>query len=1387
MVPGAVPPSALQTTAQSQPAGASAGMQAGPIGPTPTGEGHPTSGASAAARGGGGVQAPPVASTIGAAPGTSKTPEAMGSSGAVAEKAEPEAEQQPSSENKSADQVQVAESVKTGAYSAKLPITAPPVAEQNKGDIDGVPLDKQPVSAPASPSRRNLVPLPGKEEGLKNQVPVQASPLTSAATTLVSKASAPPPTGATAAMPPSHAKSSGPPPPAVAELPDIRMLPSVKGREEELNTALAHGSGTELGIAIKMSIEYKKKLCQKLYPSDEEWMNAAGLDQDLKRHFDLEDSRDNVDDRLRQLFHEYQQIAHPNPTGLGLMMAPPQHPQQPGPRVQAFVGSGALVSANPNLPSQDVSLVPAGPGFSGNSPFASPPAGSNPGYEGSYHQDHTPGAGSWRDHHDGQNYSRDENYNQPERWDEHETDMREEESEQNDEAYDHTNVQHVNTVEKKKLDKNRVPLDAAHEAWEKKCFSRDPVPFLEQVEYDYPETVFGKEPEHKRDYPGCQAILYKPPRTERIENFAEGLLSFLEKNIKWEKRNYNHMVAWYTEENMQIPYSYDSTKTNIPKVFPDWMEAMRRHMMITLHLPMDNPPNGCNINLYRNGSAKLGAHSDNEFIFDGINSAIKIVSFSIGQPRTFQIVDHRTKDVIEEIVLPELSYFTMEGNFQRDLKHQLPEEPDKTRPRINITWRWILKKNETDQSVYEKRNNLNHKGKRSKGEGRGNNWSNWQNPGVSIGGATPAAGASSSQQQNNKGGGSNWHSFGAASGAGASQNQAWGYENNSGSQNNSTWDHYENVGGTTSQNNSAWGSYNENVGGTSQNSARGFESAQSSPQQAVGTGAASSRQFNQHDSYNNNQNRSGGKGRGRQSNQHHHGATTNNYRSQRNTSASDGDRAIEFEGRHRHEQPSKTTGTHGGKWMRRESNRQGRRGNFQGKELQQENKRPLARKFEVEVSSNPARSSSSEDEEEDNEQSSSARALPDFSKMGANAAITALNKEIAKKVAESSEDVKNEQTVSVAEVGKTAPACSSNLDPKSTAHFLEHMKTKVEEDKNPLSGSASSTAGAPQVTKAAAAHAGPVFTSQIHRATGNPGTGNNAQTEQQSKASSKGAITRTPLTSPQLQHTTAALMPPPPPPGASSNPNSATNATRGARSASSSMQVGALMRGQQPLQDASGTAPATGPTKGGTNNTADQHAAYTTHAQATTATASAGASILSSNLVNPTSAQVHADTPATPVTFEHMAHLAPPQGGAGATSSQQQQQHQHHGGNKAGNSGKPGGSQNYSTNRTANSYQQGSQSNNSSYYNNSNSQNRLNAQAHYHGSSRGGGAAGGKNQGGDGRPAPYGNANFSRGGASKGSAGTGNKGHQVWNKGSGRGGGGTKNYNWDYNQNQSYY
>merc|ERR1719464_2302782 len=176
------------------------------------------------------------------------------------------------------------------------------------------------------------------------------------------------------------------------------------------------------------------------------------------------------------------------------------------------------------------------------------------------------------------------------------------------------------------------------------------------------------------------------------------IMAYVEHNTKWETRDPNHLVAWYTERPCCCDYEYDAGDPQPSQAMPDWMLELRDHMMQTLNLPPDNPPNSVNMNWYKSGEAGIGAHSDDESLFQAYEQPAKIISFSCGAEREFEIYEWNNKsdEAAEEplaakLVLPSLSYMTMEGMFQRNYKHKVPLGPKTLPARLNMTWRWIVK------------------------------------------------------------------------------------------------------------------------------------------------------------------------------------------------------------------------------------------------------------------------------------------------------------------------------------------------------------------------------------------------------------------------------------------------------------------------------------------------------------------------------------------------------------------------------------------------------------------------------------------------------------------------------------------------------------------------
>ena len=96
--------------------------------------------------------------------------------------------------------------------------------------------------------------------------------------------------------------------------------------------------------------------------------------------------------------------------------------------------------------------------------------------------------------------------------------------------------------------------------------------------------------------------------------------------------------------------------------------------------------NYCWGNRYRNGRDKVGKHKDNEKWHSKIDP---IVSVSFGTHRFFDI--YRETKMINRVNLGHGEVFLMMPGFQQDHYHAVPQQKKILDPRINLTYRTIIK------------------------------------------------------------------------------------------------------------------------------------------------------------------------------------------------------------------------------------------------------------------------------------------------------------------------------------------------------------------------------------------------------------------------------------------------------------------------------------------------------------------------------------------------------------------------------------------------------------------------------------------------------------------------------------------------------------------------
>eukprot|EP00927_Polykrikos_kofoidii_P019330 TRINITY_DN19023_c0_g1_i1.p1 TRINITY_DN19023_c0_g1~~TRINITY_DN19023_c0_g1_i1.p1 ORF type:complete len:343 (-),score=38.42 TRINITY_DN19023_c0_g1_i1:120-1148(-) len=150
---------------------------------------------------------------------------------------------------------------------------------------------------------------------------------------------------------------------------------------------------------------------------------------------------------------------------------------------------------------------------------------------------------------------------------------------------------------------------------------------------------------------------------------------------------------WMVAERCRCKYRYGGVEVD-PSEFPPWMEELLEVCMPLCGIRgRARWPNCCNLNLYEDGGMTVGWHADDEELFQGSSSDCPIVSFSLGQARTFELKPTDSKEgepATCKIEIRSGDLLTMEGLTQKHYLHRVPRQKT-AGPRINLTWRWIRK------------------------------------------------------------------------------------------------------------------------------------------------------------------------------------------------------------------------------------------------------------------------------------------------------------------------------------------------------------------------------------------------------------------------------------------------------------------------------------------------------------------------------------------------------------------------------------------------------------------------------------------------------------------------------------------------------------------------
>ena len=174
------------------------------------------------------------------------------------------------------------------------------------------------------------------------------------------------------------------------------------------------------------------------------------------------------------------------------------------------------------------------------------------------------------------------------------------------------------------------------------------------------------------------------PKVE-ADHYYEALLNSIEwrndEAIIFGKRMITkRKVAWYAEQPFEYSYS-NITKTALPftKELLTLKELVEKETGETY--------NSCLLNLYHDGSEGMAWHSDGE---KDLKKNGAIASLSFGAERRFGFKHKQTKETVYK-VLEHGSLLVMKDETQTHWLHRLPPTKKVHRPRVNLTFRTIVR------------------------------------------------------------------------------------------------------------------------------------------------------------------------------------------------------------------------------------------------------------------------------------------------------------------------------------------------------------------------------------------------------------------------------------------------------------------------------------------------------------------------------------------------------------------------------------------------------------------------------------------------------------------------------------------------------------------------
>lgn len=200
-------------------------------------------------------------------------------------------------------------------------------------------------------------------------------------------------------------------------------------------------------------------------------------------------------------------------------------------------------------------------------------------------------------------------------------------------------------------------------------------------------SLFGDAALEPLALPGA-TLRYAPAWLAR--DAADALLATALRDIPWEV----HRIRIFGREvdsprrscwigDADAVYTYSRTRF-VPHPWPPALAALRARVEAACGTHFDSVL----ANLYRDGRDSMGWHSDDE---PELGPAPVIASLSVGAVRRFVLRQRNAPARTLALDLGHGSLLVMEGDTQRNYRHALPRSARVAAPRVNLTFRRVVR------------------------------------------------------------------------------------------------------------------------------------------------------------------------------------------------------------------------------------------------------------------------------------------------------------------------------------------------------------------------------------------------------------------------------------------------------------------------------------------------------------------------------------------------------------------------------------------------------------------------------------------------------------------------------------------------------------------------